>query len=279
MKFVKTQGLGNDFILINGLIEQLPENLAAFSRKVCDRHFGIGADGVIIVRASKIADIRMQIINSDGSEAEMCGNGIRCFAKYLYERKIVAKNKMTVETLAGIIKPEVILTDDGRVSDIEVDMGKPVLQGELIPTVFSKEKVVLEPISVNGREFLITAVSMGNPHCVIFTDDLSDEFLTTWGPLLEKAEYFPKKTNVEFVQIINEHEARMRVWERGAAVTLACGTGACATLTACVLNKKTADEITLHLDGGDLYLHFGADGHVYMRGVAEEVFEGWCDIY
>ena len=278
MKFVKTQGLGNDFILINGLTEQLPEDLAAFSRKVCDRHFGVGADGVIIVRASEIADIRMQIINSDGSEAEMCGNGIRCFAKYLYEKKIITTTKMTVETLAGIIKPEVILDSSGKVTAIEVDMGKPVLQGELIPTVFQKDEVVLEPITINNREFLITAVSMGNPHCVVFSDDLSDEMLHTWGPLIEKSEYFPKKTNVEFVQVLNEHEARMRVWERGAAVTLACGTGACATLTACVLNKKTANELTLHLDGGDLYLHFGADGHAYMRGVAEEVFEGWLDI-
>ena len=275
MRFVKMHGLGNDFIIINSLAEKLPEDLAAFSQKVCDRHFGVGADGVIIVRPSDIADMRMQIINSDGSEAEMCGNGIRCFAKYLFERKIVPSRKMTRETLAGIIKPEVILDDKGNVTVVEVDMGEPVLAGPAIPTTFNKEKVVMEPVEINGREFLITAVSMGNPHCVVFSDDLSDDMLCNWGPLLEKSPYFPKKTNVEFVKVLNEHEAQLRVWERGAAVTLACGTGACATLTACLLNKKTNGELTLHLDGGDLYLHLGADGHAYMRGAAEEVFEGW----
>ena len=153
MRFVKMHGLGNDFIIINSLVEKLPEDLAAFSQKVCDRHFGIGADGVIIVRPSDIADMRMQIINSDGSEAEMCGNGIRCFAKYLYERKIVPSRKMTIETLAGIIKPEVILDDKGNVTVVEVDMGEPVLAGPAIPTTFNKEKVVMEPVEINGREF------------------------------------------------------------------------------------------------------------------------------
>ncbi len=277
MKFVKMHGLGNDFIMINSLNENLPDDLAEFSRKNCDRHFGIGADGVIIIRPSTTADMRMQIINSDGSEAEMCGNGIRCFAKYLYERKIVTKKSMAIETLAGLIKPTVIVDENDKVMAIEVDMGTPILRGEEIPTTFQQESIVNEPVVIDGREFFITAVSMGNPHCVIFSDDLSDENLHRWGPKIEKSAYFPKKTNVEFVKVLNEHEAQMRVWERGAAVTLACGTGACATLTACLLNNKTKNELTLHLDGGDLYLHLGDDGHLYMRGSACDVFEGWID--
>lgn len=278
MKFVKMHGLGNDFIMINGLSESIPDDLALFSREICDRHFGIGADGVIIIRPSTIADMRMQIINSDGSEAEMCGNGIRCFAKYLYERKIVAKKSMVIETLAGLKKSTVIVDDNDQVTAIEVDMGAPILQGKEIPTTFDQERVVNEPVVIDDREFFITAVSMGNPHCVIFSDDLSDESLSLWGPKIEKSAFFPKKTNVEFVKVINEHEAQMRVWERGAAVTLACGTGACATLTACLLNNKTKNELTLHLDGGDLYLHLGEDDHLYMRGSANNVFEGWIEV-
>ena len=277
MNFTKMEGLGNDFIMLNGLKENIPQNLAEFSKKYCDRHFGIGADGVIIIWQSDIADIKMQIINCDGSEAEMCGNGIRCFAKYLYEQKIIDKKKITVETLAGIIIPEIITDENNQVVAVEVDMGEPVLQGELIPTVFKQEQVVSQPIKIEEREFFITAVSMGNPHCVIFTDDLSDENLHRWGPLIERSEYFPKKTNVEFVKVLSETEAQMRVWERGAAVTLACGTGACAVLTAGILNKKLAKEITLHLDGGDLFMSMHDDGHAFMRGPAKTVFEGWID--
>ena len=277
MNFTKMEGLGNDFIMLNGLKENIPQNLAEFSKKYCDRHFGIGADGVIIIWQSDIADIKMQIINSDGSEAEMCGNGIRCFAKYLYDKKIIEKKKITVETLAGIIIPEIITDENNQVMAVEVDMGEPVLKGELIPTVFKQEQVVSQPIKIKEREFFITAVSMGNPHCVIFTDDLSDENLHKWGPLIERSEYFPKKTNVEFVKILSETEAQMRVWERGAAVTLACGTGACAVLTAGILNKKLAKEITLHLDGGDLFMSMHDDGHAFMRGPAKTVFEGWID--
>ena len=277
MNFTKMEGLGNDFIMLNGLKENIPQNLAEFSKKYCDRHFGIGADGVIIIWQSDIADIKMQIINSDGSEAEMCGNGIRCFAKYLYEQKIIDKKKITVETLAGIIIPEIITDENDQVLAVEVDMGEPILKGEMIPTVFQTEQVVNQPIKIGGREFYITAVSMGNPHCVIFTDDLSDENLHKWGPLIERSEYFPKKTNVEFVKVLSETEAQMRVWERGAAVTLACGTGACAVLTAGILNKKLAKEITLHLDGGDLFMSMHDDGHAFMRGPAKTVFEGWID--
>lgn len=277
MNFTKMEGLGNDFIMLNGLKENIPQNLADFSKKYCDRHFGIGADGVIVIWQSDIADIKMQIINSDGSEAEMCGNGIRCFAKYLYDKKIITKKKMTVETLAGIIIPEIITDENDQVIAVEVDMGEPILKGEMIPTIFAQELVVNQPVKIENREFFITAVSMGNPHCVVFTDDLSDENLHKWGPLLERSEYFPKKTNVEFVKVLNEHEAQMRVWERGAAVTLACGTGACATLTAGILNKKFAKEITLHLDGGDLRLSMHDNGHVFMRGAATTVFEGWIE--
>ena len=273
MNFTKMEGLGNDFIMLNGLKENIPSDLAAFSQKYCDRHFGIGADGVIVIWQSDIADIKMQIINSDGSEAEMCGNGIRCFAKYLYDQKIIEKKKMTVETLAGIIIPEIITDENDQVLAVEVDMGEPILKGEMIPTVFQTEQVVNQPIKIGGREFYITAVSMGNPHCVVFTDDLTDENLQKWGPMIERSEYFPKKTNVEFVKVLNEHEAQMRVWERGAAVTLACGTGACATLTAGILNKKFNKEITLHLDGGDLLLRFNDRSE--ERRVGKECRSRW----
>lgn len=277
MNFTKMHGLGNDFILIDCTDESnsVPsEHYDSLSRQLCDRHFGVGADGVLLVLPSTQADIRMRIINSDGSEAEMCGNGIRCFARYVYEQGIVPKDVMTIETLAGIMVPRILLGDDGQVAQVEVDMGEPILEKAEIPMVGSG-RAVAETIEIEEKPFQITAVSMGNPHCVIFVEDAKNFPIEYWGPRIERSAYFPRKTNVEFVQVLNEQEVIMRVWERGAAVTLACGTGACATTVACVLNGKTDRQIRLHLDGGDLQVRWDADNnHLYMTGPAEAVFQG-----
>lgn len=277
MNFTKMHGLGNDFILIDCTDESnsvSSEHYDSLSRQLCDRHFGVGADGVLLVLPSTQADVRMRIINSDGSEAEMCGNGIRCFARYVYEQGIVPKDVMTIETLAGIMVPRILLGDDGQVAQVEVDMGEPILEKAEIPMVGSG-RAVAETIEIEEKPFQITAVSMGNPHCVIFVEDAKNFPIEYWGPRIERSAYFPRKTNVEFVQVLNEQEVIMRVWERGAAVTLACGTGACATTVACVLNGKTDRQIRLHLDGGDLQVRWDADNnHLYMTGPAEAVFQG-----
>lgn len=277
MKFVKVQGLGNDFVILNCTDENdyIPsKQYHKLAVKLCDRHFGVGADGVLLILPSAQADIRMRIINSDGSEAEMCGNGIRCFARYVYESGMVEKEVMTIETLAGIMVPRIILDAQGKVVSVEVDMGEPILDRKEIPMVGSGT-ATHETIQIEGEKFNITAVSMGNPHCVIFVDNVKEFPIAYWGPRIEQSEYFPRKTNVEFVQIVSESEVIMRVWERGAAVTLACGTGACATTVACVLNQKTERDILLHLDGGDLRVRWDeANNHVYMTGPAEEVFRG-----
>lgn len=277
MNFTKVHGLGNDFIILRGFDEEeyIPSKLyRELAVKLCDRHFGIGADGMMLVLPSARADIRMRIINSDGSEAEMCGNGIRCFARYVYEKGIVRKETMTIETLAGILVPRMILDEAGRVMAVEVDMGEPILEKSEIPMV-GEGSAINEAIQIDGQDFAVTAVSMGNPHCVIFVEDGENFPVALWGPRIEKSAYFPRKTNVEFVQIVNESEVIMRVWERGAAVTLACGTGACATTVACVLNEKTNRAITVHLDGGDLQVRWDSDSnHLFMTGPAEVVFEG-----
>jgi len=275
MQFAKLQGLGNDFIVINCLQEKIAEQeYSELALKMCDRHFGVGADGILLVLPSEKSDIQMRVINSDGSEAEMCGNGIRCFARYVYEEKIVIKKEMTVETLAGIMIPKIITDEEDRVRLIEVDMGVPLLAKEEIPMVDVEQTLGAE-LEIEGQAFTVTAVSMGNPHCVIFVDDIKQADLEYWGPRIEKSAYFPQKTNVEFVQVLDEGEVIMRVWERGAAITMACGTGSCATTVACVLNGRTGRNVLLHLDGGDLQVRWDENnGHLYMTGAAENVFRG-----
>lgn len=277
MKFAKVHGLGNDFVILDCMDEAtaIPESrYAEVAKELCNRNFGIGADGIMLVLPSNECDIRMRIINSDGSEAEMCGNGIRCFARYVYEHGIVQKPVLTVETLAGVMVPRILLDAQGQVAGVEVDMNEPVLEKAEIPMV-GEGKAIAETIQIEDRTFEITAVSMGNPHCVIFVDDAKNFPLEYWGPRIEKSAYFPRKTNVEFVEVLNEQEVIMRVWERGAAVTLACGTGACATTVACVLNNKTGRDILLHLDGGDLSVRWDeATNHLFMTGPAVEVFQG-----
>lgn len=277
INFVKMQGLGNNFILIDCLNKLLDDKsfLSNFAKKLCNRNFGIGADGLILIFPSSKADLRMRFFNFDGSEAEMCGNGIRCFAKYVYENKIVTKSKFTVETLAGIIIPELIIVNK-KISGIKVDMGIPKLRRREIPMIGEDSPTVIdETLKVNPEQiFKITCVSMGNPHCIIFTDDVKSIAVSEIGPQIETHPLFPQKTNVEFIQVLNRKEVNLRVWERGVGETLACGTGACASLVASILNKKTDRQTLIHLPGGDLDIHWADDGHVYMIGPAEVVFKG-----
>ncbi len=275
MQFVKMQGIGNDFIVINALESVLEENsLPEIARKANDRKFGIGGDGLILVLPSKVAHYKMRMLNPDGSEAEMCGNGIRCFAKYVFDRKLHSETALTVETLAGV-KSLKLLTRGGRVESVRVDMGTPTLKRSEIPMKGDEaDKVVGESLKVEGQKFDITAVSMGNPHVIIFVDKLKDFPVAKWGSLIENHKSFPARTNVHFVSVCNLGEVVMRTWERGAGETLACGTGACAVAVACVLNGKTNRNIELHLPGGDLRVEWNGDNRVFMTGPAEEVFTG-----
>lgn len=273
MKFTKMHGCGNDYVYVN-LFEEKIEDPAKVSIAVSDRHFGIGSDGLITIGPSGIADFRMRIYNADGSEAEMCGNGIRCVAKYVYDHRLTDKTEISVETGAGV-KTLQLTVEDGKVTLVRVDMGEPILTPSEIPVVAEGERVVDEPITVDGKEWRMTCVSMGNPHAVVFVDDVAHFELEKYGPLFENHERFPKRTNTEFVQIVSRKEAIMRVWERGSAETWACGTGTCATVMACILNGRTDNEVLVHLRGGDLRIKYDeATNHVFMTGPATEVFEG-----
>ena len=271
--FTKWQGTGNDFVMIDCLKEPEADYVSA-AVELCDRHYGIGADGILLVLPSDKADIRMQIINADGSEAEMCGNGIRCFASYVYEKGYVKFEEFTVETGAGILVPK-IMEKHGAEAMVKVDMGEPILEGEKIPVAgYGMNRIVAEPITVKDKEFKMTCVSMGNPHCVIFVDDAENFPIHEYGPLVERHEKFPKRVNAEFIQVNDRKHLRMRVWERGAAVTLACGTGACATTTAAILNDFTDRNIEIQLDGGKLNIEWADNNHLYMTGPAVQVFAG-----
>lgn len=273
MKFTKMHGCGNDYVYVN-LFEEQIENPAKVSIAVSDRHFGIGSDGLITIGASEIADFRMRIYNADGSEAEMCGNGIRCVAKYVYDHKLTDKTEITVETGAGVKTLQLTVEDD-KVTLVRVDMGEPILTPDEIPVVADGNRVVDEPIVVDDKEWRMTCVSMGNPHAVVFVDDVAHFELEKYGPLFENHVRFPKRTNTEFVQIISRNEAIMRVWERGSAETWACGTGTCATVMACILNGLTDNDVLVHLRGGDLRIVYDEkSNHVFMTGPAAEVFEG-----
>ena len=269
--FSKWQACGNDFVLVNAFNNEDISEIIANAEKICDRHFGVGADGIIFILPSKIADFRMQIINSDGSEAEMCGNGIRCFAKCVKEANLTDKNKFTVETGAGIIVPEIM--EDGTV---HVDMGEPILEGDKIPVSgFGNNQVVNEDITVDGQTYKMTCVSMGNPHAVVYVDDVDNLPIEEIGPKFENHERFPRRVNTEFVKVLDRHTVQMRVWERGSAETLACGTGACAVAVSCILNGLTEDEVTVKLLGGDLEIQWDQEKNtVYMTGPATVVFDG-----
>jgi diaminopimelate epimerase len=273
MDFTKMHGLGNDFVIVEVDSWVDADALQPYARAVCDRNFGIGADGLIAIGRDQEFDVFMRIFNSDGSEPEMCGNGIRCVARYVYEHDLVDKNSISVRTLAGPIYPEVKVLN-GEVVSVRVDMGEPILSRALIPMLGTGDNIKVTATTANG-DFELTGVSMGNPHCVIFVTDIDKTAVSVWGPELEKHQLFPAKTNVEFVQVISNDEMIMRVWERGAGITLACGTGACATLVAAVLNGYTDRVATIHLLGGDLLIEWKEqDNHVYMTGPATEVFSG-----
>ncbi len=275
LKFTKMQGIGNDFIVVDTLKESPDENtLLEIARKVNDRKFGIGGDGLILVLPSKVADFKMRMFNPDGSEAEMCGNGIRCFAKYVYDRKMLTDTQLKVETLAGV-KALRLLLKSGKVESVKVDMGSPrLLRSEIPMRGDDNGQVLHEALKVEGKTYEITAVSMGNPHVIVFENHLSEYPVSKIGPLIETHKSFPERTNVHFVQICDTSEVRMRTWERGAGETLACGTGACAVAVACALNNKTGRSVLVHLPGGDLRIEWMGDNRVMMTGPAAEVFEG-----
>ena len=268
-------GAGNDFVVIDGEKESFTEEqYPAISRNACDRNFGIGGDGIIVVLPSRVANFRMRMFNPDGSEAEMCGNGIRCFAKYIYDRKQHPDVIMTVETLGGI-KTLKLNTTGGKVQTVRVDMGEPRLTRAEIPMKgIGSDRVISEPLRVGGKKIDITCVSMGNPHCITFVDNVDNYPVEKIGSQIENHSSFPQRTNVEFIEVINQQEIKMRVWERGAAETLACGTGACASAVASMLNDKVSRKVTVHLRGGDLFIEWLGDNKVYMTGPAQEVFEG-----
>lgn len=272
MFFTKMQGLGNDFVIIEDLVESY-KDYSEIARRLCSRHFGVGADGILVVKKSANADSKMLIYNSDGTEAEMCGNGIRCFAKYLFDRGIVKKSPMLVETLDGIKKIELEI-HDGVVQNVKVNMGKPELKPGCIPLSIIKDTIINEPLTIENNKFYITSMLLGVPHTIIFVDEINTSYIKEMGPKIEKSNYFPKGTNVNFVNVINEGEFTVRTWERGAGLTLACGTGACASLVACVLNSKTKRKAAANLPGGSMMIEWDEKDNVYMTGPASLSFTG-----
>ncbi|MBI3408386.1 MAG: diaminopimelate epimerase [Planctomycetes bacterium] len=276
MRFTKMQGTGNDYIYLDCIHNPPPKDPAEMSRKIADRHFGVGADGLILVCPSTQADARMRMFNADGSESEMCGNGVRCVAKYVYDHGIAKKPTLTIETGRGVLTLELEL-GGGKVRQVRVDMGEPILEGSKIPTTLSGNPPREAPLP--RFDFRVTCVSMGNPHCVTFVNQITDQMVLGIGPNIEVDALFPRRTNVEFVKVNRPDDITMRVWERGSGETLACGTGACAVCVAGVLTGRTQRKITAHLRGGDLLLEWSeSDNHVYMTGPAVEIFSGeWPD--
>jgi len=274
MRFTKMQGAGNDYVYVDCFRETLPADPAALSIAMADRHFGIGGDGLILICPSEKADARMRMFNADGSESEMCGNGLRCVAKYVYDHGIATKDKLALETGRGILHVE-IEQRHGKAQRVRVNMGEPILMSERIPTTLPGDPPVNAPLLVGDESFAVTCVSMGNPHCVIFVDEITDRHVLTIGPKIERHPVFPRRTNVEFVKVNRPDDLTMRVWERGSGETLACGTGACGVCVAGVLTGRSDRRVTVHLLGGDLELDWSKDdNHVYMTGPAVEVFTG-----
>ncbi len=272
MKFTKMHGCGNDFVVINAF-DGYPKDIPELSRRVCKRNFGVGADGLVLAVPSDIADFKMRFFNPDGSEAEMCGNAIRCISNYVRDENIVRKDFLKIETLAGILYTQ------KAGDEVKVDMGEPVLNGKDIPVDINKEKIIKEKLLIDDKEFEITCVSMGNPHCVIFVPEITDELVLSYGPKVEKNNLFPNKTNTEFIKVISKSEIDMRVYERGAGETLACGTGACASVVSGVLAGYTSRKCKVHLLGGDLFIDWQEDNnHVFMTGPAVTVFRGQLTI-
>jgi diaminopimelate epimerase len=274
MRFTKMHGAGNDYVYVDCFAQVPPKTPGALAARISDRHFGVGADGLILICPSDRADAEMRMYNADGSPAEMCGNGIRCVAKYVYDHGIARKDRLVIESAGRIFMLDVNV-EGGRVQTVCVDMGAPILEAAAIPTLLAGERIVNQPLEIDGRTFAVTCVSMGNPHCVIFVDEPTDEVVLGFGPKIERDARFPKRTNVEFVQVVSPQEVVQRTWERGSGETLACGTGASAVCVAGVLTGRTERTIVNHLRGGDLMLQWNAaDNRVYMTGPAVEVFSG-----
>jgi diaminopimelate epimerase len=269
------QGCGNDFILVNRLEERLEdEDLPELARRWCDRHFGVGADGLVLVEPSKQANYRMRMLNPDGTESEICGNSIRCFAKYVFDRRLHADTLLKVETNSGVRLLK-LRTRGREVDQVRVDMGMPILERRDIPLRGDgPSPVVSERLQAGGRKFEVTCLSMGNPHCIVIVEDVDNYPVERYGPEIETHKLFPKRTNVEFVQPLSNSELKQRTWERGAGETLASGTGASAAVVACALTNRTARRVTAHLPGGDLFVEWTGDDHVYLNGPAAEVFNG-----
>jgi len=278
MRFTKMHGAGNDYVYVDAFTETLPDDIPALARLISDRHCGVGGDGLVLIGPSEVADTRMRMFNLDGSEAEMCGNAIRCVAKYVYDHGIIRKEEICIETGRGVLTLQLFIALDGpeagKVDRVRVDMGEPILTASDIPTTLSGDPPVNVPLDVAGRAFDVTCVSMGNPHCVSFVDAITDELVHGFGPKIEHHPSFPRRVNAEFIQIISRAEMNMRVWERGSGETQACGTGACAALVAAVLNDLTDRTVLCHLPGGDLTLEWAESGEVYLTGPAAEVFSG-----
>ena len=272
MRFTKMQGCGNDYVYVDCFAQETPANPPALSQKIADRNFGVGGDGLILICPSEQADARMIMFNADGSEAEMCGNGVRCVAKYVYDHGIAKKPTLTIETGRGVLTVEVE-TQAGKVQQVRVDMGEPIIEAARIPTTLPGNPPIDVPLP--GYDLKVTCVSMGNPHCIAFVDEVTRQHVHEIGPRIEKDAAFPRKTNVEFVKVNRSNDVIFRVWERGSGETLACGTGACAVCVAGVLTGRAERAITAHLLGGDLQLLWSEkDNHVYMTGPAVEVFSG-----
>lgn len=273
IKFTKMHGLGNDYVYIDAINQNI-ENESSLAQFVSNRNFGIGSDGLILICKSNVADFKMRMFNSDGSEAEMCGNGIRCVGKFVYDKGLTNKTTVEIETLAGI-KTLILNTRDGKVETARVDMGEPILEAEKIPVISNESPVKNLILNAEGDEFKFTCVSMGNPHAVTIVKDTNNFDVEKYGKVLEIDKAFPRKSNIEFAQVVDKHNIKMRVWERGAGETLACGTGACATAVACNLNGLTDRRVNIELLGGKLEIEWNKeDNHVYMTGPAVTVFEG-----
>jgi diaminopimelate epimerase len=276
LRFWKLQGCGNDYIYVDCFHEAIPHDPPGLSRAISDRHFGVGADGLILICPSDKADARMRMFNADGSESEMCGNGVRCVAKYVYDHGLVRKPQLSVETGRGVLTLDLEISG-GTVRQVRVDMGEPILEAERIPTTLAGNPPRDVELPVPGTEvpLRVTCVSMGNPHCISFVDAITDDLVLCVGPLVEHLAVFPRRTNVEFVKVNRPDDVTIRVWERGSGETLACGTGACAVAVAGALTGRTGRRVVAHLPGGDLQLHWSeANNHVYMMGPAVEVFSG-----
>ena len=273
MKFTKMQGCGNDYVYVNGFTEKIADK-PAFVKAVRDRHFGVGGDGAIFINPSEEADFEMEMYNADGTRAEMCGNGIRCVAKYVYDKGLTDKEQISIVSF-GNVKYVDLYVKEGLVSSVRVNMGEPILEAQKVPVISAMKRSVDEPVTVNGKEYRMTCVSMGNPHAVVFMEDVANLDIASVGPLFENHQVFPNRTNTEFVEVVDRTHVNMRVWERGTGETLACGTGCCATVVAGVLNGLTEEKVTVRVLGGEIEIQWDREENlVYMTGPAATVFAG-----